>query len=395
MWGILGKDHSSVSRISVSDMNIIPEGPAVVSEDEIVRITGFNDSDVIEEKQKATIMQQQAAKTYNVLLPCLHNGTALVPKVPIVYPLDAEGHYYDLLERTAIFRNQPFHYYAGYNGPWIENYFIDAFIGKQLSFFNGMIPLFVQWVDVMVAGDWAKVVKLMVEILRPDVLYFTVCQSDEGLREISIQHPNIFTISAGGFGHVAIPLIKGEDTFAPLPATFELSVIFCGNLKQHSRPEAMKNFESSLVKFKQPYKISSYSGNWPQELRSTRFPLAPRGYGRSSYRFTEIVHSGRCPIYIYDDFAWMPYLGTNASIEKYGFMVRNSDSRGIDEIVARIANMSDSEYRSMADNAASFRHLFTYKGVIDQIQMFIEDPLGPRGGLLRCTRVPDSTHGYR
>lgn len=45
--------------------------------------------------------------------------------------------------------------HLGYDGPWIENYFIDAFIDKPLSYFRGFIPLFIQWVDVMVAaGDF-------------------------------------------------------------------------------------------------------------------------------------------------------------------------------------------------------------------------------------------------
>jgi hypothetical protein len=376
-------------------MNIIPEGLPILTEDEVARITRFNDSKLTDETSKSEMMRRRAKKTYDILVPCLYNGTALTPKTPVKFPDDAEGHYYDLLERTSVFRNQPYHFYAGYNGPWIENYFIDKFIDKPLSYFNGLIPLFVQWVDVMVNGDWDKILKLMREILRPDVLYFTVCQSDIGLGEVALSHPNIFTISAGGFGHIPIPLVKGEDVFEAVPATFQFSVIFCGNLKQHSRPEAMANFQASLAKCKLQYKISSYSNDWPKELRSTKFPLAPRGYGRSSYRFTEIIHAGRCPIYIYDDFPWIPYQGTNASIDKYGFYVRNTDAVAIDSLVAKIANISTAEYQTMTNNVAALRYWFTYKGIIEQIRLFIEDPQGNNGGFLKCTRVPDSLKGYR
>ena len=39
---------------------------------------------------------------------------------------------------------------AGFRGPWIENLFIDKFIGKPLSYFGGLIPLFIQWTDIHV-----------------------------------------------------------------------------------------------------------------------------------------------------------------------------------------------------------------------------------------------------
>jgi hypothetical protein len=45
------------------------------------------------------------------------------------------------------------------------------------------------------------------DMLRDDVVYVTVVQDDAGL---SIKKLNILFISVGGFGHIAIPLIKGQ-----------------------------------------------------------------------------------------------------------------------------------------------------------------------------------------
>lgn len=39
-------------------------------------------------------------------------------------------------------------------------------------------------------------------------------------------------------------------------------------------------------------------------LQNTKFNLAPRGYGRTSFRLAEIVQSGRVPVYMYDDAKW-------------------------------------------------------------------------------------------
>jgi hypothetical protein len=35
--------------------------------------------------------------------------------------------------------------------------------------------------------------------------------------------------------------------------------------------------------------------------------LAPRGFGRSSFRYFEIIKMGTIPIYIWDDIEWLPY----------------------------------------------------------------------------------------
>lgn len=42
----------------------------------------------------------------------------------------------------------------------------------------------------------------------------------------------------------------------------------------------------------------------------TIFNLAPRGFGRASFRLAEIIQIGRIPVYLYDDYPWIPYEGT-------------------------------------------------------------------------------------
>ena len=41
---------------------------------------------------------------------------------------------------------------------------------------------------------------------------------------------------------------------------------------------------------------------------NSKFALAPRGYGKSSFRFFEIFKLGTVPIYVWDDIEWLPYL---------------------------------------------------------------------------------------
>jgi hypothetical protein len=228
----------------------------------------------------------------------------------------------------------------------------------------------------------------MREILRPDVMYFTVSQSDKGLEKVQLNHPNILCISAGGYGHIPIPLIKSEVEYLSPLKSYQYQTIFFGNIKQHSRPEAFANIDKTFPKYNISYKIGTYLSSWTDALRNTRFPMAPRGFGRSSFRFSEIVQAGRCPIYIYDDYCWLPYQGTNISIETYGFAVRNSDT--MEELAQKLVNISDDQYNKYIQKVKDIRYWFTYKGVIEQIRLFISDPLGKDGGYLRCTRVPDT-----
>ena len=60
------------------------------------------------------------------------------------------GHYWKVQNETEQFRRQSFHNYAGYSGPWIENYFIKYFITKSPQYWSGAIPLFIQWTDIAV-----------------------------------------------------------------------------------------------------------------------------------------------------------------------------------------------------------------------------------------------------
>ena len=47
---------------------------------------------------------------------------------------------------------------------------------------------------------------------------------------------------------------------------------------------------------------------------NTIFNLAPRGFGRTSFRAAEIIQLGRIPVFLYDDIPWVPYIGRYISI---------------------------------------------------------------------------------
>lgn len=157
------------------------------------------------------------------------------------FPDDAEDHFQDIYRRTERFRQSPVHEYAGYEGPWIENIFIANYSTKPLSFFRGFIPLFIQWIDTQIlrGRHFDNIHHELNQVLRPNVLYLAISQGDVGLGKIGVSHPNILALSAGGFGHVVIPLVRGEIPWVPLPEKYEQDIGFFGNFKQATRPDIL------------------------------------------------------------------------------------------------------------------------------------------------------------
>eukprot|EP01031_Cornospumella_fuschlensis_P029649 gene29649-35787_t len=141
-----------------------------------------------------------AKNTYARVLPCLTSAWMLQGKqIDWQFPDDAEAHFEELKNKTACYRMQPVHEYAGYEGPWMENQFISTYLNKPLGFFRGFIPLFIQWIDnqILRGRHFDYIYSELGVLLRPNVLYLAISQGDVGLGKIGTRYPNIFALSAG------------------------------------------------------------------------------------------------------------------------------------------------------------------------------------------------------
>lgn len=117
----------------------------------------------------------------------------------------------------------------------------------------------------------------------------------------------------------------------------------------------------------------------------TPFNLAPRGYGRASFRMTEIIQIGSIPVYLYDDFPWIPYAGSYASISSIGMLGKKGK---LQSLVKKIIQISANATKlvEMRNKVLQARPHYTIQGVIEQIALFVREPMGigPNAGLLRC-----------
>lgn len=356
-------------------------------------------------------LTKQHENTYQNILKCLKDTKEVSDATKNFeqwkFPIDAHTHYAHLLKITEKYRNLQMHAYH-YKGPWIENRFISTFIDKPLEYFGGFIPLFVQFVDVHVytishnpkdkprwnasMPVYTDMIEDIIKELRHDVLYLAVSQDDQGiLNRIHQARPNILIISGGGNGHVPMPLVKGELEFHPPRAfnEFKIDAGFFGNLRPNlSRYKMMMDLKKALGNVKVGYKAVQ-SPDWLKQMEATKFNLAPRGFGRTSFRLAEVIQTGRVPVYIWDDTPWLPYEGTEMALSTFGYVGKMGEHN---KLAREIQQTTPEQYKQKIEQVARVRHLYTYEGVLEQIFLFMQDPQGPSGGFLRCRRFPSKDH---
>jgi hypothetical protein len=162
-------------------------------------------------------------------LACLQRTT---PTLELEYPDDADEHWNEIRKAMAPWAQHSMHTMhtaVGYGGPWIENHWIAHFetlFDKESNnsatclsdHFGPFIPLFLPWVDHWVNGGMRypkEFLHALRSVLRPNVLYVTVSQNAVGITgddELKMESiPNILVLSAGGYGHVPIPLLKQQE----------------------------------------------------------------------------------------------------------------------------------------------------------------------------------------
>lgn len=354
----------------------------------------FNISNKKEESSSCSIPNISTA------LQCFHKTN---PNVTLRYPEDAIEHVIEIHNSIkTVMNNTPYHCYAKYCGPWIENFWIEIF-GKNITSddyclsetFGPYIPLFFPWTDFWIANGSIKyneVLNDILEILRPDVAYITVSQNDEGLmlkdrNMTEIKVDNILVLSGGGYGHVPIPLLIREQPLQEKPVTNRSHLVsYVGSLK-HAPGRMRRKMHQILNRFLPPGDYKYYSGsNWTNVMRDSYLSLAPRGFGRTAFHLVEILQMGLIPIYVYDFLPWVPY--RNLYESKLGYVVSISELANF--ATTTLKNSSLYELRTMEDQILSYREShFTVPGIMNQIRLFMQG-----GGDLECGPMPENVRTY-
>ena len=161
-----------------------------------------------------------------------------------------------------------------------------------------------------------------IDALPKNRKYYTVVQYDDGilndLRELDVK---VFNMSGGGiYCDHSLPLIgSGISTYSPIPkalpgAEKSSGVIFIGKSDTHPIRQQIKKVAESFEGICAFYDTSTSAhrpipvGSYIDLMGAYSYALAPRGYGRTSFRLYEALAAGCVPVYIADeDELFFPY----------------------------------------------------------------------------------------
>jgi hypothetical protein len=117
------------------------------------------------------------------------------------------------------------------------------------------------------------------------------------------------------------------------------------------------------------------SGGWTPEVNknlqnifientiNSKFALAPRGYGRGSFRFFECFQLGTIPIYLWNDEEWLPF----KNIIDYNKLCISMHVSQINELENILLSIHEKQYNKMFEYYSNIKHLFELEGMSNQI----------------------------
>lgn len=260
-------------------------------------------------------------------------------------------------------------------GPYIPILFpfLDAYLQLTPTKTGWMTP------DIVLNG--------LGKLLRPDVPYIIVSQNDEGPVPgfpLSLL-PNVLVLSAGGYGHVPLPLLKQPEELRNFKdvqqRSFEYS--FVGSAR-HSPGGMREIMEATLQEKAAQHKERVFIGRsprWKEIMGDSRVSFAPRGFGRTSFHMAEAWQMGLLPVHVFTDQAWIPYADL---YDQVGFKTKLEE---LPQMLEKLMAISAKELREMEAKVVEMRQThFTTEGVLSRILQFMVGDVSNSD--LRCQRLP-------
>jgi hypothetical protein len=107
--------------------------------------------------------------------------------------------------------------------------------------------------------------------------------------------------------------------------------------------------------------------------------MAPRGWGRTSYRIVEVIRLGMTPVYVYSDIPWLPYYDS-IDWSSFAIVVNVTD---MDRVFKAMAAIPIEQINKMRDRARSLidSH-FSIEGAWQHLRDFLRYGFGRSD--LRC-----------
>jgi hypothetical protein len=264
--------------------------------------------------------------------------------------------------------------YAGYEGPWFEEFFLANYHHSESA---GATYLPVLWDNFFSQaqahgywpGEFARrfraMWRLLGELGREDRAFFTL----QGIYEFPIWNwhlfpKNIIVFAAAGYGDIPVPLLFRDRPYRNPPKTTRCS--FLGRTKTHSLRERMRDVFHDSALF-------GYGPDWEEIMGSSVFSLCPRGQGPTSFRIHEAMSLGSIPVIIWENWKWLPY---ESELDWTTFAVI-AEGNEMAAAKSRINAMTDDEIRAKQQAIERlYPEWLTYKSVRSWITKQVSSLLG-------------------
>jgi hypothetical protein len=270
-------------------------------------------------------------------------------------------------------------------GRYMEEFFYDYFQDHTSSFTQtGYIYIPAFWTNFQIDDKFTEFKEILQNELDEAVKeyptgtkFFTIVQYDDGVK---LRLPENTLIFGACSGHIPLPLIYEDrrntlDSIPKIPyQEKKVSASFVGSLTskvRHAVTEYQKRTNA-------PWFINT--ANWTNNVhqnrailyadasRQSKFVFATRGYGRSSFRFFEVLKLSSIPIYIWDDVEWLPY----KDILNYNDFCISIHESEIPKVQEMMESVSEERYNQMLENYGKVKNYFELKGMSEYILQYLE-----------------------
>lgn len=264
------------------------------------------------------------------------------------------------------------------NGRYMEEYFYDYAIAHRNQIETDFVYIPAFWTNIQIHPNFQRMkdsfnilLKRAYSLIPEGTQFFTVVQADLGVELVLPKNTLVF---GACFGDIPLPLIYEDTTnrLSNISRVTDRSILasFVGTSNTHVLRQKMHHYLVRSEGFKFLSK-DQWTNAIPVDLANafiettlqSKFCLAPRGFGRSSFRFFEAMQLGCIPVYFWDDIEWLPYKDI-LDYSKFAVSIHSDDIYKTSEILNGI---SDEQYGEMLEEMQKVRHHFTLEGMSDYI----------------------------
>lgn len=292
-----------------------------------------------------------------------------------------------VLEVGKQFRPKTAHIYPPFkNGRYMEEYVYEYLMERKDEIKTDFVYIPIFWTNLQIhkgfstfRENYNKLLQSYFIKMDPDTKYFTVVQHDDGPL---LTLPKNTIIFGACTGTIPLPLIYEDNTqllsqLTRIPFhSKNYLASFIGTSTTHPIRKTLSTYISNKNDFYY-FTRNIWVENVEEEDKNrfmeitmrSKFCLAPRGYGRSSFRFFEAMLMDIIPVYFWNDMEWLPYKEL-LDYSKFSISIHNKD---IDKLENKLRGISEEEYNKMLEELRRVRYYFTLEGMSEYIMKKISE----------------------